>query len=64
MPEKVEQGRAAEAYLLELETLLLTPGARERSETESGAILSATGFAMTLIVPTTVPVSVIEARPT
>jgi len=64
MPEKAEHGRAVEAYLLDLEMLLLTPGGRERTEAEFGAILSAAGFVMTRIVPTTAPVSVIEARPT
>jgi len=62
MPDKAEQGRAAEAYLLDLEMLLLTPGGRERTAFEFGGILSAAGFAIARIVPTTGPVSVIEAR--
>jgi hypothetical protein len=63
MPEKAEQGRAVEAYLLDLEMLVLTPGGHERTEAEFRAILSAAGFTITRIVPTTAPVSVIEARP-
>jgi hypothetical protein len=52
-----------EAYLLDLEMLLMTPGGRERSESEFRAILSAAGFEMMRIVPTEAPVSVIEAGP-
>jgi hypothetical protein len=63
MPETAEQGRAAEAYLLDLEMLVNTPGGRERSETEIKAILAAAGFHVMRIVPTPAPVSVIEARP-
>ncbi len=63
MPEKAEQGRAAEAYLLDLEMLVNTPGGRERTETEFRALLSAGAFTTTRIVPTAAPVSVVEARP-
>lgn len=62
MPEKAEQGRATESYLLDLEMLVNTPGGRERTESEFRAILGAAGFAMSRIVPTAAPVSVIEAR--
>ena len=44
MPERAEQGRAAEAYLVDLEMLVHTPGGRERTESEFRAILSAAGF--------------------
>ena len=63
MPERAEQGRAAEAYLVDLEMLVHTPGGRERTESEFRAILSAAGFPTMRVVPTTTPVSVIEARP-
>ena len=63
MPETAERGRAVEAYLLDLEMLLMTPGGRERSESEFRAILSAAGFEMMRILPTEAPVSVIEAEP-
>ena len=63
MAERAEQGRAAEAYLVDLEMLVHTPGGRERTESEFRAILSAAGFATMRVVPTTTPVSVIEARP-
>lgn len=63
MPEKAETGRAVEAYLVDLEMLLNTPGGRERSAAEYRALLSGAGFELTRVVPTTAPVSVIEARP-
>jgi O-methyltransferase domain len=62
-PEKAEHGRAVEAYLLDLEMLVNTPGGRERTEAEFRAILPAAGFTATRVVPTTAPVSVIVARP-
>jgi len=63
LPERAEQGRAAEAYLVDLEMLVYTPGGRERTESEFRAMLSAAGFATTRVVPTKAPVTVIEARP-
>ena len=63
MPEKGEQGRAQEAYLLDREMLVLTPGGRERTEAEFRAILSEAGLAMARVIPTAAPVSIIEARP-
>jgi SAM-dependent methyltransferase len=62
MPEKTEAGQALEAYLLDLEMLVRTPGGRERSEAEFRGILTHCGFAMTRVVPTSAPVSVIEAQ--
>jgi hypothetical protein len=63
MPEKAKHGQAADAYLLDLEMLVNTPGGRERTAAEFNSILTATGFSVTRIVPTMTPVSVIEARP-
>ena len=63
MPERAERGQAAEAYLLDLEMLVLTPGGCERTAEEFKSILATAGFGMTRIVPTTTPVSVIESRP-
>ena len=63
LPELAEQGRAAEAYLVDLEMLVYTPGGRERTESEFRAILSAAGFATTRIAQTSTPVCLIEARP-
>jgi SAM-dependent methyltransferase len=63
LPERAEQARSAEAYLVDLEMLVNTPGGRERTEGEFRTILSAAGFATTRVMPTTTPVNVIEARP-
>ena len=63
VPEKAKQGQAVDAYLLDLEMLVNTPGGRERTAAEFSSILAATGFSVTRIVPTITPVSVIEARP-
>jgi len=48
--------------ILDLEMLTM-PGGRERTEAEFRALLAAAGFALTRIVPTHSPVSVIEAVP-
>jgi hypothetical protein len=63
LPEKAEAGQSAEAYLADLEMLVLTPGGRERTEAEFRAILEAAGFTLTRVVKTAAPVSVVEARP-
>ncbi len=62
MPERAEPGKAVEAFLLDLEMLVVTPGGRERTEREFREILSAAGLALTRIVPTSSPMSIIEAR--
>jgi hypothetical protein len=64
MPERAERGQAAEAYLLDLEMLVHTPGGRERTEAEFDAILTEAGLRLTRIIRTTAPVSLIEARTT
>jgi O-methyltransferase domain/Dimerisation domain len=62
MPERAQAGQAAEAYLLDLEMLVATLGGRERTESEFRTLLAATGFELLRVVPTTSPVSVLEAR--
>lgn len=63
MPEKAEQGRAEDAYLLDLEMLVNTPGGRERTEAEFQAILRTAGFGPARVITTAAPVSILEARP-
>jgi hypothetical protein len=63
MPARAEQGRCPEAYLLDLEMLVLTPGGRERTEADFRALFSAAGFRVTRFVPTRSAVSVIEGLP-
>lgn len=48
--------------LVDLEMMLM-PGGRERTAEEFGALFARAGFALTRIVPTGSPLSVIEARP-
>lgn len=62
MPACAEHGRCAEAYLLDLEMLVLTPGGRERTEVEFRALLDAAELRVTRIVPTSSPVSIIESQ--
>ena len=62
MPERAEQGQATEAYLLDLEMLMVTPGGHERIEGEFRAILASAGLELKRVVPTTSPVSIVEAR--
>jgi hypothetical protein len=62
MPGRAEQGQAADAYLLDLEMLVHTPGGYERTAAEFGSILANAEFCVTRIVPTSAPVSVIEAQ--
>jgi len=47
--------------LIDLESLLLTAGARERSEGELRALIEAAGFHVTKVIGTTVLLSVVEA---
>jgi hypothetical protein len=63
MPEKAEQGRAEDDYLLDLEMLVVTPGGRERTEAEFQAILRTAGFGPARVIPTAAPVSILEVRP-
>lgn len=50
------------AKALDLDMLLLA-GGRERTEREYAALLGRSGFAMTRVVPTVSPISLVEARP-
>ena len=63
LPEHTAEGAALEAYLLDLEMLLMTPGGRERTTAEFAALLSAAGFELVGVTPTRSLLSVIEARP-
>ena len=52
-----------EAFLLDLEMLVMTPGGRERTAEEFERLLAATGFRLATITPSSTPLSVFEARP-
>jgi hypothetical protein len=49
------------AALLDLEMLVTTPGGRERTEDEFGALLEATGFRPVGVTPTASGISIVEA---
>lgn len=63
LPEPGQAGRTAEAFLLDLEMLVMTPGGRERTRSEFASLLAGAGFNLAKIVPTAAPVSIIEAVP-
>ena len=63
LPEPGQPGRTAEAFLLDLEMLVMTPGGRERTRSEFASLLAGAGFNLAKIVPTGAPVSIIEAIP-
>ena len=48
--------------IIDLEMMVM-PGGKERTEAEFRALFARAGFALTRIVPTRSPLSVIEARP-
>lgn len=59
----VQPGNAPDPVrLLDLEMLVLV-GGRERTEEEFRAMLAASGFSLTRVVPTRLPLSILEATP-
>ena len=60
LPEIGEPGQTAEAFLLDLEMLVMTPGGRERTQGEFARLLSDTQFKLARIVRTASPVSIFE----
>jgi hypothetical protein len=63
LPEPGQPERSAEAFLLDLEMLVMTPGGRERTGSEFAKLLSDTGFKLTRTIPTSSPISIFEAHP-
>lgn len=61
LPEIGEPGQTAEALLLDLEMLVMTPGGRERTRSEFARLLSDTQFKLARVVPTAAPISILEA---
>ncbi|MBE9043762.1 methyltransferase [Pleurocapsales cyanobacterium LEGE 10410] len=51
------------AKILDVEAMIMTPGAIERTAEEYGQLLSQAGFETTRIIPTKSPMSIIEAIP-
>jgi orsellinic acid C2-O-methyltransferase len=63
IPERAEAGISREAFMTDLEMLVMTPGGRERTETELRALFAAAGFRPVRTVPTTSMLCVFEAQP-
>jgi hypothetical protein len=62
LPEIGDPGQTAEAHLLDLEMLVMTPGGRERTRSEFARLLSDAHFNLARVVPTTSPLSIFEAE--
>jgi hypothetical protein len=63
LPEIGQPGQAEEAFLLDLEMLVMSPGGRERTRSEFAKLLSDTHFKLVRVVPTVSPVCIFEAQP-
>jgi hypothetical protein len=64
LPERLEAGVLAQRMTrLDLEMLVLTPGGRERTEAEFGALLEQAGFALLAVRPTASSFALLEAGP-
>jgi hypothetical protein len=61
LPEIGAPGKTAEAFLLDLEMLVMTPGGRERTRSEFARLVSDTQFKLVRVVPTTSPLGIFKA---
>lgn len=62
-PPRIDDSLAARGAAANDVNMLVNTGGRQRSEAEFRALYAAAGFALTRIVPTLAPVSVIEGKP-
>jgi hypothetical protein len=63
LPEFGDPERSAEAFLVDLEMLVMTPGGRERTRSEFAKLLSEVDFKLVRTLTTTSPISIFEATP-
>lgn len=63
LPQRASPGEMSDAFLIDLEMLTMTPGGRERTEHEFRELLAGAGFALTRVISTGSPLSMLEARP-
>jgi len=63
MPELADCNGPAETFMTDLEMLVMSPGGRERTESEFRKLLSDTGFEYLRTLPTTSPLCIFEAQP-
>jgi hypothetical protein len=63
LPELAEPKADVEAFLTDLEMLVMTSGGRERTESEFRILLANAGFELLKVMPTSSPLFILEARP-
>jgi hypothetical protein len=63
MPAPNDRAPPAEAFLVDLEMLVMTPGGRERTEAQLATLLTNAGFKHVRTMPTCSPLWVFEAQP-
>jgi hypothetical protein len=63
IPERAEVGVSREAFMTDLEMLVMTPGGRERTESDFRAIFAAAGFRHVRTLQTATTLSVFEGQP-
>ena len=63
LPDRVEPTSGVQPHLLSDLNMMVRTGGRERTEGDFGALLAAAGFRLERVVPTTAPVSLVEAAP-
>jgi hypothetical protein len=63
LPDRVEPTSGVQPHLLSDLNMMVRTGGRERTEGDFGALLAAARFRLERVVPTTAPVSLVEAAP-
>lgn len=64
LPERWETGTTAvRPTVIDMHMLVMTPGGRERTETEFQRLLERAGFELRRVIPTQSPFSILEGRP-
>jgi hypothetical protein len=64
MPEVATPNATLDAFMTDLEMLVMTAGGRERTEAEFAELLAKAGFTLVRTTPTASAPCVFEARPT
>ncbi len=63
LPERAAPGVSPDAFLVDLEMLVMTSGGRERTEAQFRSLFAAAGFQHERTIATASAISVFEARP-
>jgi hypothetical protein len=62
LPEVADEGKALDAFFIDLEMLAMTPGGRERTEREFAELMRASGLVLERVISTSAALGIIEAR--